>query len=784
MSVRFCQLLRFFSHPRVWTILAGFTFSGLGAGISQGQVVLDSTLRSPRTDLSGDAPSFGVNDSMGLVKGRNLFHSFEQLDLKAGDRLTFSGRAGLKIDNVLVRVTGRRRSRIDGAIRFDRTTIPDANLFMINPAGFLFGPGSSIDIPGALAVTTADYVRLGNTGTFHASRPQRSLLTSSAPSAFGFLGSAPAQVRIDGPAEPGTFAVEGKHSLSIVAGSISIRNRTLLAKGGKVSLVTENSPGREVQLEKTSPAPVTVRQPQPGQGEISISKGTISATDGGSILVRGAPLRLTDSSLRASTFGPTSGGVDVASIGDIDIVRSRIDTSTVGEGNAGALRLHGARITIRGGGDGPDGTTAALAASSGVFTTPVDQAGAGGNILIEASSLAMLDADAVAIAGVGANSRGGNIEVICSGPIVLDTNGGDGAAGFTVETLQRDDGVETFGDAGRISLTASALTIRNKARLATATATAGNAGSIFVNVDALRIDGEDASVFTGIDARVGDQQAPTHATGRGGSVFVSAHSIALLRGGVISATTYTSGNAGQLRVRARTIDISGPATPIPTGLFARTIVGGDGAAGAGGRGGNIDLRAREIRLHDGGQIAVTSTTKGRAGDIHISGANELTLVSSASIRAEAKSSQGGNITIAARDLVRLDHAQITAFSGGADGAHITIDPRAVTLSASEINGKAAGRDVFVQIDARALLLSSDSTIETDFADFTPTADVTRGLATLESAVRDAAAVLQATCAKRYEGSFSSFVVTSRGGLPLEPAMYVPSLTMPHDDVHE
>jgi hypothetical protein len=83
-----------------------------------------------------------------------------------------------------------------------------------------------------------------------------------------------------------------------------------------------------------------------------------------------------------------------------------------------------------------------------------------------------------------------------------------------------------------------------------------------------------------------------------------------------------------------------------------------------------------------------------------------------------------------------------------------------------------------------LLLSSDSTIETDFADFTPTADVTRGLATLESAVRDAAAVLQATCAKRYEGSFSSFVVTSRGGLPLEPAMYVPSLTMPHDDVHE
>jgi hypothetical protein len=63
--------------------------------------------------------------------------------------------------------------------------------------------------------------------------------------------------------------------------------------------------------------------------------------------------------------------------------------------------------------------------------------------------------------------------------------------------------------------------------------------------------------------------------------------------------------------------------------------------------------------------------------------------------------------------------------------------------------------------------------------------VARALATLEadaldSAVQDAAAVLRATCAQRYEGDFSSFVVTPRAGLPLEPGMYVPSLSVPLD----
>ncbi|MES2223230.1 MAG: filamentous hemagglutinin N-terminal domain-containing protein, partial [Acidobacteriota bacterium] len=46
------------------------------------------------------------------TKGNNLFHSFAQFDLKAGEVATFSGPAN--IQNILSRVTGGAPSSIDG----------------------------------------------------------------------------------------------------------------------------------------------------------------------------------------------------------------------------------------------------------------------------------------------------------------------------------------------------------------------------------------------------------------------------------------------------------------------------------------------------------------------------------------------------------------------------------------------------------------------------------------------------------------------------------------------
>src|SRR5258705_13001934 len=85
-----------------------------GVGDSPAQVVLDGKF-GPSGALSG--PNYNITAGMGLTRGNNLFHSFTQFDLAAGDTATFSGPAS--IHNVLCRVTGGSASSINGTIHSD-----------------------------------------------------------------------------------------------------------------------------------------------------------------------------------------------------------------------------------------------------------------------------------------------------------------------------------------------------------------------------------------------------------------------------------------------------------------------------------------------------------------------------------------------------------------------------------------------------------------------------------------------------------------------------------------
>src|SRR4051794_40929019 len=74
---------------------------GLGLTTGQSQVVLDGKFGSTGA-LTG--PNYNIGAGLGAIRGNNLFHSFSQFDLKAGDVANFTGPAN--IQNVLSRVTG------------------------------------------------------------------------------------------------------------------------------------------------------------------------------------------------------------------------------------------------------------------------------------------------------------------------------------------------------------------------------------------------------------------------------------------------------------------------------------------------------------------------------------------------------------------------------------------------------------------------------------------------------------------------------------------------------
>src|SRR5437660_4485376 len=155
--------------------------------------------------------------------GLNLFHSFSQFSIAAGNTANFSNDSGLTTSNILARVTGGLRSDIFGTIR--TTNFGSANLYLINPSGVVFGPTATLSVGGSVHVSTADYLRFNDGAKFFAnvSSPNPSVLTAAPPVAFGFLGPTPASITITN----ASLSTQPGQTLSLVGGPIQISGSTL-----------------------------------------------------------------------------------------------------------------------------------------------------------------------------------------------------------------------------------------------------------------------------------------------------------------------------------------------------------------------------------------------------------------------------------------------------------------------------------------------------------------------------------------------------------------------------
>jgi filamentous hemagglutinin family protein len=275
--------------------------------ISQAQITLDGSL-GPRGALRG--PNYTISDSVGQIRGPNLFHSFGQFNLSKGESVTFTGPN--TITNILSRVTGGSPSSIDGTIR---SQIPRANFYLLNPSGVMFGPNASLDVSGSFHVSTADYLRLADGATFSAHPAVRTVLSVAPPAAFGFLGPTPAPISIQGSA----LQVPVGQTASVIGGDMTIVGNvgntpstaalvpTLGAPGGRIQLVSAASAG-EVGVNPADPtAPLQVGT-FAHLGRIALVDAFLDASGigGGTVVIRGGRL-LVD---QAFVFADTRGAMD------------------------------------------------------------------------------------------------------------------------------------------------------------------------------------------------------------------------------------------------------------------------------------------------------------------------------------------------------------------------------------------------------------------------------------------------------------------------------------------
>ncbi len=661
-------------------------------------------------------PANGIYDITGGTRvDTNLYHGLGSIDLAAGDVANFLNKGsfdlsgnllgdGLAISNILVGVTGGP-SQIYGTLR--TTDFGNANLFLLNPRGIVFGPTASLDIgatsvpgdprgTGSFYASTADYLRLSSgvsDGYFYVNPIQTNVLTTSPVVAFGFLTLESGTIRGDISVQGSNLAIADGQTIGFVGDNATIGANpstgtpaTLSAPNGQIQLASAASPG-EFLLTGMQSAPNVNLDSFTSHGSIQLATGSLVNVSGtGKISIRGGAftLEVREAVLSTETIpSPLSGTT-------LDIISmsrgSAIVTSASGT-EAGAniqmvgrsVNLDGASIISGTTGNGAGGTITVTAEDSvnliggAQIVSRTEGNGNGGNITVEATS----NAGSVNISGYDSDGTLSGvvtpflIHPLTGEPLVVSgiysmTSGtkSGGNIGITAPTVSLQEGTVvatvTSGDArgGDIVISGDAVQVTGGAGLLTVAGQdftapnfdlrgTGNGGDIFVSAtDSVTVSGGDLDLFT--QSIISTQTVnpivdPMFGQGQGGSITVSAPNIILGEAGTIGSTTQGSGIGGTINLSA--------ANQLSISGFSQDFGVGSGivttASGTpSGAGGAVIISGRSVTIEDGGRITTDQSSIGNGGDISIT-VTDLTFQSGGSITSSGSGSgSSGHIQVA------------------------------------------------------------------------------------------------------------------------------------------
>jgi len=154
----------------------------------------------------------------------NLFHSFEQFGLDAGEIANFVSNP--QIQNILGRVTGGDASNINGLIQLSGG---NSNLYLVNPAGIIFGPNARLNLPASFFATTANGIGFDDRWFSAVGDNDYSSLVGE-PNSFAFTMIQPGVI-----VNAGELSVNPGQHLTLLGGTV-INTGTLSAPSGRITI--------------------------------------------------------------------------------------------------------------------------------------------------------------------------------------------------------------------------------------------------------------------------------------------------------------------------------------------------------------------------------------------------------------------------------------------------------------------------------------------------------------------------------------------------------------------
>jgi filamentous hemagglutinin family protein len=721
-----------------------------------GQIIPDSSLgaESSRTvsDTINNLPSDRITG--GATRGSNLFHSFREFNIGEGRGAYFANPNG--IANIFTRVTGGQPSNILGTLGVQG----NANLFLINPRGLIFGQNARLDLRGSFIGSSADSIVFNNGFEFRSANSNAvPLLAINIPVGLRFrdnpgtiVNQSTATGTVNLPAatpvpipitERVGLAVDKGQTLALIGGDIQIPGGNLTASGGQILLGSLASSGL-VNLAQTpggsgsSNLSLNYGSIQ-NFGKIEISNGTLintSGTGGGRVEIKGGNVAINAARIYALTFGNIDGqGIDI----DAQKLQvkngTQLSTLTLGDGTGGNISLRAAD-SVEMSGLGVEGFQQIVIKYlvSGT-TNPFDPlftffnasagGGSGGNMTID--TLTLLFNNGVVGSGItfGAG-RGGNLIIRANTFEMVGSGVNNGTA------------KESTGAGGSMTIDVNRLIMRDGSLLGTTSYSSGPSGNINVKaVESVELSnrGPRTVVSTGIST------LSIGSTGRAGNINIDTQRLSLSGGSAFTLGTgvligrllfsQDGGAAGNLTVRAtESVEISGISQLLTSGIQnASALTSGTLSSS---RGGDIRIDTPSLTVRDGGIVSTSSLGRGDVGNITVnadrilvSGSGNNGLFVSTIDASVGKTfgtnpnatANAGSLNLTARDRLTVRNgATVTVQATGTGRAgNINVVANAITLdNKARIDGTTvSGTGANINLQAQDIQLRRGSRITSD-----------------------------------------------------------------------
>jgi filamentous hemagglutinin family protein len=620
----------YFLSPTLWLIflpLAAF-----------GQVTSDGATASIVTGT--DNQNFTVTG--GTQAGENLFHSFENFSVPSNGSVVFQ--SDPTTTNILSRITGNTASVIEGLLEIQGS---DANFFLLNPHGIVFGSRARLSLGGSFLATTAEQIDFSDGVAFRTTDP-KPLLSVNIPTGLKF-GSQPGDIVNrssvqDSSGFPVGLQVSPAKTLALIGGNVSIEGGGLRA-GGALTLL---APGGRIEIGSVA-----------GNSTVAL---TVTHSD--LVPAYSNVQNFQDIQLSAGSFLNVTG----ASSGTVNLQGRNIEfkeRSQVGGGNFGANA--GGLITL-------NGSELVQLQGESAIGAPTFFTGSAGNVVINTKKL-VLSNDSIIDATTVRAGHGGNIEVNASDQVEIS-----GLSSLTAETFRT-------GNAGTVKILTQRLVLSNGGRIRTASRGSGNGGKIEIQAtDSVTVQGRQARrlevaplfenpiVPSGILAVTENPLTPVTrelSTGNGGTIEIKTDRLNLIDGGIISVQNAGTGRAGD-------IELQGNELLLNDGAITATTRSGNG--------GNINIDfSRLLQFRNSSEIssmAGNGQFGGDGGNIIIETpfivafpSRPLNLIST-----NAFTGNGGNINITTNNILGDQFLRITASSQFGLSGTVLINRRVPNLT--------------------------------------------------------------------------------------------------------